>query len=181
MSRRFPKRHYGKLAQARKLLTRKRLAFLFIVLAIIVIVAIIAVVLSGGKAEAPEPGSTVAAGAGANVCGANPAPAAGGLQPTDFGFRQIASPAAGASVRSPLRMTGQANPFEGAYSITLLGPNGSQIAAMNYNKSNVALAFTADLPFSVTSPTPACVWYHERSGRDGSPVGITQIAVQLMP
>ena len=78
-------------------------------------------------------------------------------------------------------MAGQANPFEGAYSITIVRASGTQIAAMNYNKSNLALAFTADLPFAVSSPTPACAWYHERSGRDGSPVGITQIPVQLLP
>jgi len=163
------------------LLTRNWLLFLALVLAIVVIVAIIAVVLTGGKAEAPEPGPTVPPVANANACSPNPAAAAANLQPTEFGFRQISAPQPGASVRSPLHMAGQANPFEGAYSITLLGANGNQIAAMNYNKSNVALAFTADLTFSVTSPTPACIWYHERSGRDGSPVGITQIPVQLMP
>ena len=157
------------------MLTRNRLLVLTVIIAIVIIVAIITAICTGGKAEAPEPGGTVPAGA--SVCGPNPAPPAASLQPTDFGFRQISAPSAGASLRNPLHMTGQANPFEGAYSITIVAAGGNQIASMNYNKSNVALAFTADLPFTVTSPTAACVWYHERSGRDGSPVGITQIPV----
>jgi hypothetical protein len=163
------------------MLTRNRLAFLALIVAIIIVVAVVTAICTGGKAEAPEPGSTATPGATANVCGPNPAPPAANLQPSDFGFRQITAPAPGASVRSPLHMTGQANPFEGAYSITIVGAGANQIASMNYNKSNLTLAFTSDLPFAVSVPTPACAWYHERSGRDGSPVGITQIPVQLLP
>ena len=58
------------------MLTRNRLAVLFVVLVIVLVVAIIAVILSGGKAEAPEPGPTVPPAAGASVCGPNPAAAA---------------------------------------------------------------------------------------------------------
>lgn len=163
------------------MLTRNRLLVVALIILIAIVIAIIAAICSSGKAEAPEPGASPTLTGSADACGPNPSPAPANLQSTDFGFRQITAPVAGAAVRSPLHMTGQANPFEGAYSITIVGASGNQIASMNYNKSNLTLAFTADLPFTVTTPAPACVWYHERSGRDGSPVGVTQIPVTLLP
>jgi len=150
---------------------RSWLLLIALILILLVIVVIIAAVCGTDKAQAPEPGA----------CGPNPAPAPTGVGPGDFGFRQITQPGPGDSVHSPLHMVGQAFPFEGAYSITIVNASGGTIASMNYNKSNANLAFTADLPFSVSASTPACAWYHERSGRDGSPVGITQIPVTLLP
>lgn len=116
-----------------------------------------------------------------NVCQANPAPATNNNQPSQFGYRLIASPAANASVQSPLSIQGQANPFEGAYSAALFNAAGNQIALQNYNKSNLQLAFTAQLTFSVSVSTPACLWVFERSGNDGSPINISQIPVTLTP
>ena len=41
--------------------------------------------------------------------------------------------------------------------------------------------FNITIAFEVVRPMPACVWVHERSGRDGSPTNITQVAVLLLP
>ncbi|MPZ49951.1 MAG: hypothetical protein GEU75_11770 [Dehalococcoidia bacterium] len=116
----------------------------------------------------------------ANVCGPNPSPAPA-VQPSDFSYRMIASPLPGAVVQSPLTVSGQANPFEGAFSVTVFSAAGQQIAAGDFNKSNLSPAFSVALPFSVMAPSPACVWYHERSGRDGSPINVTQVPVLLQP
>jgi hypothetical protein len=114
------------------------------------------------------------------ACGANPAPAVS-VAPTEFGYRQVAAPAKDAPVSSPLRVSGQANPFEGAFSVTILDRQGRRVAADDYLKDNRNLAFAVALPFEVVQPMPACVWVHERSGRDGSPTNITQIPVLLLP
>jgi len=172
------------------LLNANRLLVLALIVAIAIIIGLAAALIAGGrKAEAPVPGATPGAtpGAGAsatqaaNACGPNPASAPPNVGPADFGYRKIASPAPGSNVRSPLHVAGDANPFEGAFSLTVVDGGGRQIASMNYNKSNLSLAFMADLPLAVSAPTAACLWYHERSGRDGSPVAITQIPVTLLP
>ena len=116
----------------------------------------------------------------ANVCGANPSPAPN-VQPAEFSYRMIAVPQPGATVTNPLMVSGQARPFEGAFSVTVFNGSGQQVASVNFTKSNVNLAFSVSLPYTVSAPTPACIWYHERSGRDGSPVNITQVPVLLQP
>jgi hypothetical protein len=116
-----------------------------------------------------------------NVCSPNPAPAQTNLQPTDFGYRQLTAPATNASSQSPLTVAGSANPFEGAFSVTIFNASGQQIAAMNFMKNNLVLSFSVQVPFTVTTPTAACVWVHERSGKDGSPTNITQVPVTLLP
>jgi len=133
----------------------------------------------GGGAEQPPPPRTPAAGL--NVCRPNPAPASNSTNAAEFLFRQLDSPKAGDSVRSPLRVTGRANPFEGAYSVTVFDAAGIQVATRNFMKDNRVAAFSAEVPFSVTTATPACVWVYESSGRDGSPTNVTQVAVTLSP
>jgi hypothetical protein len=114
------------------------------------------------------------------ACGDNPAPARPAA-PTEFGYRQLASPTKDAPVSTPLRIAGQANPFEGAFTVTILDRQGRRVATQDYTKDNRDLAFSVTLPFEVVQPMPACVWVHERSGRDGSPVNITQVSVLLLP
>jgi len=125
----------------------------------------------GGATPTPAP----------NVCGVNPAPNPTNLRPTDFGYRRVESPRPGDAVRSPLVVRGDANPFEGAYSVTVFDAAGRQITARNFFKDNGRLEFTAEVPFAVASPAPACIWVHESSGRDGSPLNITQVPVLLLP
>jgi hypothetical protein len=117
----------------------------------------------------------------ANVCADNPSPNQADLKPADFGYRKLTAPTPGMVLRSPLVVSGDANPFEGAYAIELITVAGEKIAAMNYTKNNQQLSFSAQLPFVVSSRTQACVWVFERSGRDGSPVNITQVPVTLAP
>ena len=158
-------------------------------LAIVLFSAVFILAGCTSDAEAPSPGSpTVAPNiqptlppSTQNVCLANPSPASNTNQPAQFGYRIVTAPAANATVQSPLNVIGQANPFEGAYSVTVYNAAGNQIAGQNYNKDNLILQFTAALPFTVTSPTPACVWVHERSGNNGAPINITQIPVTLSP
>ena len=116
----------------------------------------------------------------ANVCSPNPSPAQR-AQPTDFGFRELDRPRPGDSVRSPLEVSGRANPFEGAFSVSVFDASGRPVATRNFMKDNQQLAFSVQLAFTVSAPTPACVWVHERSGRDGSPVNVTQVPVTLLP
>jgi Immunoglobulin-like domain of bacterial spore germination len=135
---------------------------------------------------APSP--TAAAGANAAVtppvlptaCGPNPSPAVN-VAPTEFGYRKLTSPVSEAPVSSPLRISGQANPFEGAYSVTIFDRQGLRVATQDYLKDNRSLDFNSTLAFEVARPMPACVWVHERSGRDGSPTNITQVPVLLLP
>ena len=94
---------------------------------------------------------------------------------------QVDQPMAAQTVKSPMTIAGRANPFEGSFSATLFDASGKQIAAQNYHKDNLNLAFSVQLPFIVTAPTQACLWVHERSGRDGSPTNITQVPLQLTP
>ena len=114
------------------------------------------------------------------ACGPNPSPAVN-VAPTEFGYRKLTSPVSEAPVSSPLRISGQANPFEGAYSVTILDRQGLRVATQDYLKDNRNLDFNSTLAFEVARPMPACVWVHERSGRDGSPTNITQVAVLLLP
>jgi hypothetical protein len=144
----------------------------------IVSLLLLAACSSGNGTPKPQP--SVAPGA-LSVCAPNPAPAATNLKPTDFGFRQLDQPKAAQTYKSPLTISGRANPFEGAFSVTLFDAAGKQIAGQNYNKDNQNLAFSVTLPFSVSAPVQACVWIHERSGKDGSPTNVTQVPVQLMP
>ena len=114
------------------------------------------------------------------ACGPNPSPPRPS-QPSEFGYRQLTSPGREQPVSSPLRIAGQANPFEGAFTVTILDRQGRRIATQDYTKDNRNLAFSVTLPFEVMQPMPACVWVHERSGRDGSPTNITQVPVLLLP
>ncbi len=135
----------------------------------------------GGSAGKPQSPSPRAPATGVNVCRPNPAPASNSTNAAEFFFRQLDSPKAGDSVRSPLRVSGRANPFEGAFSVTLFDAAGIQVATRNFMKDNGVAAFSAEVPFSVTTATPACVWVYESSGRDGSPTNVTQVAVTLSP
>lgn len=136
----------------------------------------------------PTQSPTAAAGANANVtppalptaCGPNPSPAVN-VAPTEFGYRKLTSPASEAPTSSPLRIAGEANPFEGAYSVTIFDRQGLRVATQEYLKDNRTLDFQSTLSFEVARPMPACVWVHERSGRDGTPTNITQIPVLLVP
>jgi len=114
------------------------------------------------------------------ACGVNPAPAVS-VAPTEFGYRQLTSPARELPVSTPLRIAGQMNPFEGAFTVTIFDRQGRRVATQDYTKNNASLAFDVVLPFEVTSPLAACVWVHERSGRDGSATNITQVPVLLLP
>ena len=116
-----------------------------------------------------------------NVCVPNPQPVPAGLAPDDFGFKEVERPRSGDTVRSPLQVEGRANPFEGAYSITIFDGAGRVLATGNFNKNNLILAFSASVTFQVASIQPACIWVHERSGLDGSPVSVLQIPVLLAP
>jgi hypothetical protein len=114
------------------------------------------------------------------ACGSNPSPAVN-VAATEFGYRKLTMPVNDAPVSSPMRVSGQANPFEGDYSITILDRQGRRIASQEYLKDNQRLEFNVTIDFEVTQPMPACVWVHERSGRDGTPTNITQVPVLLVP
>ena len=140
--------------------------------------------------EGAPPPDRVPANTGANAavtppslptaCGPNPSPAVN-VAPTAFGYRKLTAPVADAPTSSPLRVSGQANPFEGDYTITIYDRQGRRIATQDYLKDNRQLDFNVTIDFEVARPMPACVWVHEKSGHDGSPTNVTQVPVLLLP
>src|SRR4051794_16748374 len=86
---------------------------------------------SGGGSPKPQPGVTPGA---LSVCATNPSPAQTNLKPADFGFRQLDQPKIAQTYKRPLMIMGRANPFEGAFSVTIFDAAGKQIAGQNYHK-----------------------------------------------
>lgn len=143
-----------------------------------------------GDDAAPATTASVPANSGANAavtppslptaCGPNPSPPVN-VAPTEFGYRKLTMPIPEAPVSSPIRVSGQANPFEGDYTITIYDRQGRRIATQDYLKDNARLDFNVTIAFETVNPMPACVWVYEKSGRDGSPTNVTQVPVLLVP
>lgn len=111
-------------------------------------------------------------------CQTNPSPV-DGADPSII----VSAPLAGESATSPLRVTGQARVFEATVSLTLYDADGVEITSTTTNaaEGQVLSDFSTDMPFSVTTSTPACLWVFESSARDGSPVNVVQVPLTLSP
>lgn len=111
-----------------------------------------------------------------NVCGANPDPATPG-------DAVITAPVANAQVMSPLVVNGTIAAFEAVFQIAIKDASGNDIVTQSgMSQEGQTLApFSESVPFTVTAPTPACVWVFQFSAMDNSPINITQIPVTLAP
>lgn len=113
-----------------------------------------------------------------DVCLPNPDPAT----PE---FQVLEAPDPFAEVTSPVTVSGQINAFESVYQVTIFDAEGNPIVetfgVANQPDIGVIGPFSSDLIFTVTEPTPACIWVFEESARDGSDINIGQIPVILLP
>jgi hypothetical protein len=136
-----------------------------IIASAVLAIAIFAATLSAGGAGAQQ-----------NICQPNPDP----VDASDPSII-VTAPASGATVTSPVHVAGQARVFEATVSLTLYDAGGSEITSTTTNaaEGQVLSAFSADVSFTVTSDTPACLWVFEVSARDGSPVNVVQVPLTL--
>lgn len=111
------------------------------------------------------------------VCLPNPEPATPDVL-------EIDSPAAGASVSSPLLTSGSAVVLAGELRVTLYDAGGEVIAETDVPTqqpgSGEAEPFDVELPFEVAEETPACLWVWE-AGADDSPHNVGQAPLTLLP
>ena len=149
-----------------------------------VVIALLAACKSGGGAHI-TPGATVTPSPAGesptptqqvNVCRPNPDPAAADMAVVD-------SPRPGASVSSPVTISGRMNAFEAQFNITIFDAAGGKIADVPARSAQgqVLSPFSEDVFFSVTGETPACVWVYDLSSKDGSPINVVQVPVTLKP
>ncbi len=111
-----------------------------------------------------------------NVCAANPDPATPDLN-------HVTTPVAGDQISTPAQVQGQIAAFEATFKITIYDAQQkplSDITAMS-NEGQTLAPFSASIDFTVTQPTPACMWVYEASARDGLPIHVVQIPVTLIP
>ena len=141
---------------------------------------LVAAVISLGAFSHNAPATS--ANQAANVCAPNPAPAT----PDQT---QVDTPTAGDTVSSPVRVTGRILAFEATFRITIFGPGGHysasgatgntiiDVTAMSADGTMLS-PFDAQVPFSVSADTPACLWVYEITGR-GDISGVVQIPLTL--
>jgi hypothetical protein len=134
----------------------------------------------------PVPGATVSGDADGDgdvtaveACQENPDPVTGDFQVID-------APEAGATVTSPVTVSGQILAFEAAFQVAIFDPDGNAIVAPIAAQAQQAdigqlAPFSVDVPFVVTEQQPGCIWVYEESARDGSIIHVGQIPVTLNP
>ena len=118
-----------------------------------------------------------AAYAQAGVCPANPSPP-DAADPSMI----LAAPAEGASLTSPVTISGQARVFEANVRITIYDASGAEIVDTftTAAEAGPALAdFSESVAFSVGSEQAGCVRVWEESAQDGSPRNVVQVEVTL--
>ncbi|MFQ5879469.1 MAG: Gmad2 immunoglobulin-like domain-containing protein [Dehalococcoidia bacterium] len=113
-----------------------------------------------------------------NVCGPNPDPA-------DPSRVQVDNPAAGAAVASPVPVSGMAAVFEAVVSIRLVDKDGA-ILVDTFTMTQgpeffIPSPYATDVAFSVSVPTPACLWVFEASAATGEPTNVVQVPLLLLP
>jgi hypothetical protein len=140
------------------------------------LIASVATLIALMAALAPS-GMAPAAYAGENVCPANPSP-------PDAGDPDIIvdAPADGATVSSPVTITGQARTFEANVQLRILDEDGTAITETFTTAAEAApelSPFSADVAFTVDVTQPGCIEVFESSAEDGEPINIVQVPVTL--
>jgi Immunoglobulin-like domain of bacterial spore germination len=104
--------------------------------------------------------------------------------PAPLGPIEMTEPVRGATVTSPITISGTADVFEATVSIRIIDANNNTLA------ETVTAAtcgtgcrgdFTIDVPFSVNTEQPGVIQVFEVSAKDGSMINIVRIPVTLAP
>lgn len=117
--------------------------------------------------------------ANAAVCPPNPSP----VDSSDPNII-VNSPSAGATVTSPVTISGQARVFEANVRITIFDAAGNELADTFTTAAEGAPAlapYSASLPFTTSTTQQGCIRVFEESAQDGSPVNVVQVEVTLAP
>lgn len=118
-----------------------------------------------------------AAHAQGSACPANPSPP-DSADPSMI----LDTPADGATVSSPVTVSGKARVFEANVRITIYDASGAEIVDTFTlaAEAGPALAdFSEDVPFPVGTTQAGCVRVWEESAQDGSPRNVVQVDVTL--
>ncbi|GAB4331295.1 MAG: hypothetical protein Kow0010_16590 [Dehalococcoidia bacterium] len=94
----------------------------------------------------------------------------------------VDSPPQGATVSSPVRVTGTANTFEAVFQLNIVDREGLIIAeavAMATSGSGTRGTFDVTIPFELEQPGAGAIIVFEESARDGSQVNVVEIPVNL--
>lgn len=110
------------------------------------------------------------------VCTENPDPVTADILLVD-------SPVAGATVTSPITVSGQIAAFEAQFQITLYDASGGVVADMagHSQEGQVLSPFSEQLMFPSNASGPACLWVYEHSAQDGQPIHVKQVPIVLAP
>jgi hypothetical protein len=156
----------------------KYAAILFTIVVLGVLAGALVLVANHGddndEARATNPPYGATASPVASACGENPHPATSDTNRVD-------APVAGASVTSPVTVSGRIAAFEATFRITIFDRRGAQIAEQQgmSAEGQTLSAFSQDIAFSISEDTDACIWVYEISARDSKPTNIVQIPVSL--
>jgi hypothetical protein len=115
----------------------------------------------------------------ADVCPANPSPP-DAADPSMI----VDTPADGATVTSPVIISGRARVFEAHVSITVYDAAGNVLVdtfTMSAEAAPALAAFSANVPFAVSTLQQGCIRVWEESAQDGSPRNVVQVEVNLAP
>jgi hypothetical protein len=119
-----------------------------------------------------------AAQAQTNVCQTNPSPP--DAADPDI---TVTSPTSGATITSPVTVTGQARTFESTVQVSLFDADGDEIASTfgTANAPDVGQhgPYSISLTFSVSADADACLWVYEDSAATGDPINVVQVPVRL--
>jgi immunoglobulin-like protein involved in spore germination/sporulation and spore germination protein len=94
----------------------------------------------------------------------------------------VESPVAGERVASPLRLRGTANTFEAAFVVKLVGPDGRALVergATATSGSGTRGTFDLSVPFAVERAGRGTLLVFEESARDGAPIHVVEIPLDL--
>ena len=94
----------------------------------------------------------------------------------------VESPVAGERVASPLRLRGTANTFEAAFVVKLVGPDGRALVergATATSGSGTRGTFDLSVPFAVERAGRGTLIVFEESARDGGPIHVVEIPLDL--
>jgi hypothetical protein len=97
---------------------------------------------------------------------------------------EVTEPARGATVTSPVTISGTADVFEATVSIRILDSNNNALAE-TFTTATCGTGcrgdYSIDVPFSVTAAQPGVIQVFEVSAKDGSMINIVRVPVTLAP
>ena len=138
---------------------------------------LIATIVLASLATFIGPSTRPVAIAGIGVCPENPSPP----NPADPSM-VLTTPAEGATVTSPVTVSGLARVFEANVRITIYDANGAELTDTFTTAAQagpVLAPYSAAVPVTVAKTQQGCVRVWEESAQDGSPRNVVQHEVTL--